>query len=51
MWRSLQRYGHGVVRALARGPVRSLRQEVQTQDGPYDCYAARKSRANSPVDR
>ena len=51
MWRPLQRHGHGVVRALPRGPVRTLRQKVQAQDGPYDCYAARKSRVNTPVDR
>lgn len=42
LWRPLQRHGHGVIRALSRRPVRSLRPTIQAQDGPYDCYAARK---------
>lgn len=51
MWRPLQRHGHGVVRAHARRPVRTLRAKVQAQDGPYDCYAACKSRVSSPLDK
>lgn len=43
VWRPLQRHGHGVARALSRRPLRALRPEVQTQDGPYDRYAASKT--------
>ncbi|KAI8434327.1 hypothetical protein MSG28_012402, partial [Choristoneura fumiferana] len=45
LWRPLQRYGHGVVRSLARGPVRSLRPKVQAEDGSHDRYAATPSTA------
>lgn len=43
MRRPVQRHGHGVVRTLSGGPVRTLRKKVQAQDGSHDSYAACES--------